>query len=45
MSMGMMMLPPIMVSLPVKLFIFVLADGWGLVIQSLAESIMLPVAG
>jgi flagellar biosynthetic protein FliP len=45
MSMGMMMLPPIMVSLPVKLFIFVLADGWGLVIQSLAESIMLLVAG
>jgi flagellar biosynthetic protein FliP len=43
MSMGMMMLPPIMVSLPIKLFVFVLADGWGLVIQSLAESIMTPV--
>jgi flagellar biosynthetic protein FliP len=42
MSMGMMMLPPIMVSLPIKLFVFVLADGWGLVIQSLAESIMMP---
>jgi len=45
MSMGMMMLPPIMVSLPVKLFVFVLADGWGLVIESLAESIMLPAPG
>jgi len=43
MSMGMMMLPPIMVSLPIKLFVFVLADGWGLVIQSLAQSIMSPV--
>ena len=43
MSMGMMMLPPIMVSLPIKIFVFVLADGWGLVIQSLAQSIMTPV--
>ena len=39
----MMMLPPIMVSLPIKIFVFVLADGWGLVIQSLAQSIMTPV--
>ena len=41
MSMGMMMLPPVMVSLPIKLFVFVLADGWGLVVQALAESVML----
>lgn len=42
MSMGMMMLPPVVVSLPLKLFIFVLADGWGLVVKSLAESILHP---
>ncbi|MFT7623413.1 MAG: flagellar biosynthetic protein FliP, partial [Myxococcota bacterium] len=41
---GMMMLPPVMVSLPIKLFVFVLSDGWGLVLRSLAESVMLPVA-
>ena len=45
MSMGMMMLPPVMVSLPIKLFVFVLADGWTLVIQALAESVMTPMAG
>ncbi|GMV43220.1 MAG: flagellar biosynthetic protein FliP [Myxococcales bacterium] len=38
MSMGMMMLPPMIVALPLKLFVFVLADGWGLVVRSLAES-------
>jgi len=37
-SMGMMMLPPIMVSLPFKLMIFVLADGWYLIIGSLVKS-------
>ncbi len=37
-SMGMMMLPPIMVSLPFKLMIFVLADGWHLIIGSLVKS-------
>lgn len=37
-SMGMMMLPPIMVSLPFKLMIFVLADGWYLVVGSLVKS-------
>jgi flagellar biosynthetic protein FliP len=37
-SMGMMMLPPIMVSLPFKLLLFVLIDGWGLVIGSLVKS-------
>lgn len=38
MSMGMMMLPPVLVSLPFKLLLFVLVDGWGLIIRSLLES-------
>ena len=38
MSMGMFMLPPVMVSLPFKLLLFVLADGWSLVIQNVATS-------
>ncbi|TQL01621.1 flagellar type III secretion system pore protein FliP [Cellulomonas sp. SLBN-39] len=38
MSMGMMMLPPIMVSLPFKLLLFVLVDGWGLIVTSLVGS-------
>lgn len=38
MSMGMMMMPPIVVSLPFKLLLFVLVDGWTLVVQSLVES-------
>jgi flagellar biosynthesis protein FliP len=38
MSMGMMMLPPAMVALPFKLLLFVLVDGWTLVIQSLVQS-------
>nr|WP_245981971.1 flagellar type III secretion system pore protein FliP [Frondihabitans australicus] len=38
MSMGMMMLPPVMISLPFKILLFVLVDGWGLVIKSLIES-------
>jgi flagellar biosynthesis protein FliP len=38
MSMGMMMLPPVTVSLPFKLLLFVLADGWGLVVTSLVTS-------
>ena len=33
MSLGMMMLPPVMVSLPFKLLLFVLVDGWALVIS------------
>lgn len=37
-SLGMMMLPPIMVSLPFKLIIFVLADGWNLIVTSLIKS-------
>ncbi len=38
MSMGMMMMPPAIISLPFKLLLFVLVDGWYLVIQSLVES-------
>jgi flagellar biosynthetic protein FliP len=38
MSMGMMMLPPVTVSLPFKLLLFVLVDGWGLIVQSLVAS-------
>lgn len=38
MSMGMMMLPPVMVSLPFKLLLFVLVDGWGMVVTSLLGS-------
>jgi len=38
MSMGMMMLPPIIVSLPFKVLLFVLVDGWYLLIKSLVES-------
>lgn len=38
MSMGMFMLPPVMVSLPFKLLLFVLVDGWYLVVKSLVES-------
>ena len=37
-SMGMMMLPPIVVSLPFKILLFVLVDGWNLVVQSLVRS-------
>ena len=37
-SMGMMMLPPVMVSLPFKILLFVLIDGWNLLIQSLVKS-------
>lgn len=38
MSMGMMMLPPVMVSLPFKLLLFVLVDGWGLIVTALIGS-------
>lgn len=37
-SMGMMMLPPVLISLPFKVMLFVLADGWGLVIGSVLHS-------
>ena len=38
MSMGMMMLPPVIISLPFKLLLFVLVDGWYLVIESLIKT-------
>jgi flagellar biosynthetic protein FliP len=38
MSMGMMMLPPVIISMPFKLLLFVLVDGWGLVVGSLIKS-------
>lgn len=38
MSMGMMMLPPVMISLPFKLLLFVLVDGWYLLVGSLVQS-------
>lgn len=38
MSMGMLMLPPIMVSLPFKILLFILVDGWNLLIQSIVLS-------
>lgn len=38
MSMGMMMMPPVIVSLPFKILLFVLVDGWFLVMQSLVNS-------
>jgi flagellar biosynthesis protein FliP len=41
MSMGMMMLSPMMISMPFKLMLFVLVDGWGLILGSLANSFVL----
>ena len=38
MSMGMFMLPPVMISLPFKILLFVLVDGWYLVVESLLNS-------
>jgi flagellar biosynthetic protein FliP len=40
MAMGMMMLPPITISLPFKLIFFVLVDGWRMLAGSLVESFM-----
>jgi flagellar biosynthetic protein FliP len=38
MSMGMMMLPPIMISMPFKIILFVLVDGWHLIVRQLVVS-------
>jgi flagellar biosynthetic protein FliP len=38
MSMGMMMMPPVVVSLPFTLLLFVLVDGWSHVVRSLVQS-------
>lgn len=40
MAMGMMMLPPVMIFMPFKLLIFVLVDGWNLLIQNLVKSFL-----
>ena len=39
MSMGMMMLPPTVVSLPMKILFFVLIDGWNLIVGELLQSV------
>lgn len=44
-SMGMMMLPPVLVSLPFKLLLFVLVDGWTLVAGSLLSGVLGPIGG
>ena len=41
-SMGMLMLPPVLISLPFKLLLFVLVDGWQLVVGSLMTSVVQP---
>lgn len=38
MSMGMMMLPPVMISLPFKILLFILVDGWYLIVKSLLQT-------
>jgi len=38
MSMGMMMMPPVTVSLPLKILLFVLVDGWNLIVRSVVLS-------
>lgn len=38
MSLGMMMLPPVMISLPIKIIFFITIDGWQLIIGNLAQS-------
>jgi flagellar biosynthetic protein FliP len=38
MSMGMMMLPPVMIAMPFKIIFFVLVDGWFLIVGSLIQS-------
>jgi flagellar biosynthetic protein FliP len=38
MSMGMIMLPPVMISMPFKLILFILVDGWGLMTAQLIKS-------
>ena len=43
-SMGMLMLPPVLVSLPFKILLFVLVDGWQLVVGNLLQSVAVPEA-
>jgi flagellar biosynthetic protein FliP len=44
-SMGMLMLPPVLISLPFKLLLFVLVDGWRLVVGNLLASFAVPGVG
>ena len=44
-SMGMLMLPPVLISLPFKLMLFVLVDGWTLIVGSLLESFVVEGQG
>jgi flagellar biosynthetic protein FliP len=39
-SMGMMQLPPVMISMPLKILLFVMVDGWYLIVGSLVKSVM-----
>ena len=39
MAMGMMMLPPVIISMPFKIMLFVLVDGWNLIVESLVSGI------
>jgi flagellar biosynthetic protein FliP len=41
MSMGMIMLPPVMISMPFKLILFILVDGWGLLTDQIVRSFIL----
>ena len=41
MAMGMMMLPPVIISMPFKIMLFVLVDGWNLIVESLVAGIKL----
>jgi len=43
MSMGMMMVSPVMIALPFKFLLFVLVDGWALILGSLAASFAAPL--
>ena len=43
-SMGMLMLPPVLISLPFKLLLFVLVDGWQLIVGSIMNSVVQPQA-
>jgi flagellar biosynthetic protein FliP len=40
MSMGMIMLPPVMISMPFKLILFILVDGWGLLTNQIVQSFL-----
>ncbi len=41
--MGMIMLPPVIISTPFKILLFIMVDGWALVIGSLMESFQVPL--